>query len=131
MTNLIKNIKYFDGFEVQAAELEIITGKPCILKVRLKNGDEIESVGDDFFECFKSLRNSNKSIVYYCKGAKKNVLPSRMTRQMTMGLTAYETVLGQQARKEDLVDIFDFDDENIVSDPQEQDEYQKEWFASL
>ncbi|MCG8711060.1 hypothetical protein JHU04_004416 [Brenneria sp. 4F2] len=70
-------------------------------------------------------------MTYYCKGAKKNVLPSRMTRQMTNGLSAYETTLGQQAHKKDLVDIFSYEDKNIVSDPEEQDEYMKKWFSSL
>ncbi|MBP2198247.1 hypothetical protein [Pantoea cypripedii] len=103
----------------------------CILEVDIPFNNNFIVEADDFYECFRKLREMDKSITYYCKGARLNVLPSRMARQMTMGMSAYETTRGKPARKEDLVDIFDYEDQGLVLDPERQDEYQKEWFLSL
>ncbi|WP_168395638.1 hypothetical protein, partial [Erwinia amylovora] len=95
------------------------------------NNQQLNAEGEDFFECFKKIRRLNKSIIYYCKGAKINVIPSRMTRQMSKGMSAYETNLGIPARKENLVNIFEYEKEGLASDPLEQDEYEAKWFSSL
>ncbi|MEB5704266.1 hypothetical protein [Pantoea anthophila] len=122
----------FDGV-VRNVEVHLISGVKCLMKVDIecKNQYQLNAEGDDFFECFKKIRELDKNIVYYCKGAKVNVLPSRMTRQMSKGLSAYETSLGIPARKENLVNIFDYANEGLASDPLEQDEYEVKWFSSL
>lgn len=120
----------FDG-EVRDVEVNLINGAKCIMKVDIESKCQLNAEGDDFFECFKKIRELDKSIIYYCKGAKVNVLPSRMTRQMSKGLSAYETSLGIPARKENLVNIFDYANEGLASDPLEQDEYEVKWFSSL
>ncbi|WP_147194978.1 hypothetical protein [Pantoea sp. CCBC3-3-1] len=116
---------------VSDVEMNLISDIKCIIKIFIKDECELIAEGEDFFECFKKIRALDKSIVYYCKGAKINVLPSRMTRQMTKGLSAYETSLGEPARKENLVNIFDYEEEGLASDPIEQDEYEAKWFSSL
>ncbi|KOC87610.1 hypothetical protein NG42_19855 [Winslowiella iniecta] len=113
------------------ADVELIIENSCILKFSLKNGDVYIAEGDDFFSCLEEIRSINKAIIYYCKGCKRNVFPSRMARQMAMGLSAYETTIGKQARIEDLVDIFDYEDKDLVSDPQDQYEWQQRWIATL
>lgn len=118
--------KYNDVIGV--AELNLITNEKCILELSIPGKNKMTAEGEDFFESFKILRYIDKSIIYFCKGSKVNVMPSRMTRQMTRGLSAYETMLGVPARKENLVNIFDYEENNLVSDPIQQDEYQKEWF---
>jgi hypothetical protein len=50
---------------------------------------------------------------------------------MSKGMSAYETTLGKQARKESLVNIFDFESDNLAADPIQQDEYIEKWCASL
>lgn len=57
-----------------------------------------------------------------CKGAKRNVYPSSMCRDMSGGLIAYEFHEGKHATSEDIVPIFNFDDEDIVS-PAEQKQH--------
>ncbi|UVL00356.1 hypothetical protein [Pseudomonas sp. B21-048] len=44
---------------------------------------------------------------------------------------AYEHKLGVRATKKDLVNIFDFDDKDIISDPQMQTDYFFRWLESL
>lgn len=131
MEKISKIIQYSNGDHKCEAMLEAFVEELCTLRIKIEDGSEYISTAHDFFECFKKIRNENKDLKFYCKGAKKNVFPSRMTRQMSMGLSAYETSLGVQARKENLVNIFDYEDQDLVTDPGEQDEYQREWFASL
>ncbi|WP_246762650.1 hypothetical protein [Erwinia phyllosphaerae] len=122
---------YDNHIDINDVEINLINDIKCVMTVRITNEYKITAEGEDFFECFKKVRGLDKAITYYCKGAKINVLPSRMTRQMTKGLTAYETSLGAPARKENLVNIFDYEDKNLASDPIEQDEYEAKWFLSL
>jgi len=116
---------------VREVEVHLINDAKCIMKVFIHDDQQLNAEGDDFFECFKKIRELDKSIVYYCKGAKLNTVPSRMTRQMSKGLSAYETALGVPARKDNLVNIFDYEDEGLSLDPAEQDEYETTWFSSL
>lgn len=130
--NLTKrSISYKIGELIYQAELHLTTNSQCILSVDIFGKGVLTACGSDFFECFRSLRELDKSIIYYCKGAKINVIASRMTRQMTKGLSAYQTTLGEQARKKDLVNIFDYEDQGLAVDPSQQDNYQEEWFLSL
>ena len=39
---------------------------------------------------------------------------------MTAGLKAYELKMGEQARRSDLVNIFDYDDNNLTNNPSKQ-----------
>jgi len=119
-----------DGI-VHDVEVHLISDIKCAMSVYIGNKCQLNAEGEDFFECFKKIRELDKQIVYYCKGAKINVIPSRMTRQMTKGLSAYETTLGVPARREKLVNIFDYANEGLASDPSEQDQYEAKWFASL
>lgn len=128
--NIVKIKVCYDNC-LNEAELHLINDCNCIIKLYIENKCILTAEGGDFFECFKRMRLLDKSVVYYCKGAKINVISSRMTRQMTKGLSVYETNLGRPARKEDLVNIFDYEDEGLSSDPCEQNEYEVRWFTSL
>lgn len=88
-------------------------------------------VSEDFFSCFSELRRRLPEMVFLCKGAKTNVYPSRMSRQMSRGMNAYECTRGKPALRENIVHVFDFDDENISSSPDEQDAYHRDWLMSL
>lgn len=123
----------------------LIKGKQCPLELKLKSCSEIGyqitllmdsqplvTVSDiDFYECFARLREQNADIIFLCKGAKINVYPSRMARQMSGGLMAYECTLGQPALLENIVSIFDFDDHNIAKNPDEQVAFHQEWLNSF
>ena len=94
------------------------TDPPCI---QLKINDSIfVSIGNDLYSCLANLRNQLPGITFLCKGSKINVHPSRSTRQMTSGLMAYELIMGKQAKHSDLVNIFDYDDNNLTNKPGEQ-----------
>lgn len=102
----------------------------CMMTLLISGEVIEESQGNDFFSCLCDLRDKVKNITFLCKGAKKNVYPSRMARQMANGIKAYELTLGRQAERGDLVGIFDYEVEDLVS-PDEQKEYFDKWISSL
>ena len=50
---------------------------------------------------------------------------------MTSGLMPYELIMGKQAKHSDLVNIFDYDDNNLTNKPGEQKIFFEEWVKSL
>jgi len=104
---------------------------PVALSVNFADGFSISRSGNTIFECFSKIRASLPSIVFLCKGAKRNVYPSRMSSQMASGLLAYEFKLGEQALKKDIVNIFDHDEIDVVEDPNDQAEFYRIWLESL
>ena len=113
----------------EKADLLYKTDPPCI---QLKINDSIFfSIGNDLYSCLANLRNQLPDITFLCKGSKINVHPSRSTRQMTSGLMAYELTMGKQARRSDLVNIFDYDNNNLTNNPDEQNIFFEEWIKSL
>lgn len=95
--------------------------------------NETQSIieGANIFECFAKLRMMHPKIRFLCKGSKINVHPSRMSSQMSSGLMAYELTLGRQALRENLVNIFEHENENLTNDYQEQQQFFKKWINSL
>ena len=84
------------------------------------NNSNFISTGDDLYTCLAKLREQMPDIDLLCKVSKINIHPSRSTRQMTAGLMAYELKMGEQARRSDLVNIFDYDDNNLTNNPSKQ-----------
>ncbi|XCY72415.1 hypothetical protein QLG25_17490 [Pseudomonas sp. CBR-F] len=76
--------------------------------------------GKDIYVCLAKVRSDFPHLTFLCKGAKLNVMPSRMASQMGAGLVAYQMTMGKPALPEDIVHIFDYEDENLTNDPQEQ-----------
>lgn len=87
--------------------------------------------GKDIFVCLAKVRADFPHITFLCKGAKINVMPSRMASQMSNGLVAYEMTLGKQASRADIVHIFDYEENNLTNNPQEQVDFFKSWIKSL
>ena len=54
-----------------------------------------------------------------------------MSSQMSTGLVAYELKLGIPSEEEDLVRIFDYEDENLTNNIEEQRTFYKRWLESL
>lgn len=100
------------------------------ITVELGDGQKKTYFGSDFYRCFAALRKDNDNFVFYCKGAKTNVHPSSMASQMSLGLKAYELVIGKEPSIDDLVFIFDYEEEELSSDPDEQRQFYLNWMAS-
>ncbi|MFC6337701.1 hypothetical protein GIR22_24800 [Pseudomonas sp. CCM 7891] len=87
--------------------------------------------GKDIYVCLAKVRADFPHITFLCKGAQKNVMPSRMASQMSAGLVAYKMTMGKSATREDIVHIFDYEEDNLTNDPQEQIVFFKSWLVSL
>ncbi|TKI62029.1 hypothetical protein FC756_19370 [Lysinibacillus mangiferihumi] len=66
-----------------------------------------------------------------CNGAALNVYPSQMQLSMGPGRLAYKLKFGKPATTEDIVDIFEFEDDLKFVTVEEQFSYYKRWLKSL
>jgi len=123
-------IVYCNGVR-ESVKIKLNLRRPCYLHFSRSNGFTFSAGGEDFFECLCELRRALKDVTFLCKGAKLSVYPSRMMRDMAMGLKAYDHKIGKPATKMDEVDIFDYEDFNITNNPSDQDVFWKEWLGFL
>jgi hypothetical protein len=113
----------------QIAELLCDSEKLTITFV-MKDGYRKLYTGDDFYKCLGHVRKDHHDIIFLCKGAKINVHPSTMSSQMSLGVKAYELTLGKRALLSDVVNIFDYEENNLTNDPDIQKEFFLRWFES-
>jgi hypothetical protein len=86
----------------------------------------------DFFEALCSIRIEleKDQLIPYCYGSSLNVYPSRMSREMSAGKSAYKLQIGRQSSKQDLVGIFNQGPDIIPASVSQQKEYFDGWIAS-
>ena len=98
----------------------------------IDTGQERFDAGD-LFEAMTDLRRvlERTGAQLLCAGARVDVYPSGMCRDMGGGRQAYATQIGKPARMEDLVDIFAYAEPESVGTVQQQVEFHAEWIESL
>ncbi|WLI14450.1 MULTISPECIES: hypothetical protein [Pseudomonas] len=96
----------------------------------MKSGLNKTYSDSNFYRCFARIREDNPNIQFLCKGSKLNVHPSSMSSQMSLGLKAYELTLGKTSSLNDVVYIFDYEDNNLTNDPHEQLSFYRRWIES-
>jgi len=99
----------------------------CIVR-----GEMHHSEASDFFEAFSRLRRrvlEPRGLIPFCHGASLKVWPSAMSRDMGRGLKAYRIEHGAPASE--LVGIFDEGPDIIPSSVAHQENFAREWVASL
>lgn len=101
------------------------------MKVTMPEGDVKIYTGMDYYCCLGEVRKQFPDVKFLCKGAKLNVHPSRMSSQMSGGIVAYETRWGEPTDDSDIVNIFDYEDQNLTNDINEQIDYYERWMNSL
>ncbi len=115
-------------------ELELTEHENSIFSILLKyNNLDFEGRADNYFDALKLLRRELEKHNYQivCKGACKNVYPSAMIICMGEGRKAYALRKGIPAKFDDLVDIFDFNEELDCVSVVDQERYYDSWFDSL
>jgi len=130
----IKNLKirYSDG-KTEECSIEIIQ-QPQWKLIYLGAGlQEQEFAGADLFDALVELRKTLEKIgiQLLCAGARRDVYPSGMSRDMSGGRKAYVTSLGRPALRTALLDIFDSADYELVGSVAEQQMFHEKWVASL
>jgi hypothetical protein len=121
-------IKLQTGNTIETATL--IDGYSSLTFIR-SNGFKKTYTDHDLYLCLAQIRRDFPDIKFLCKGAKINVYPSAMCSQMSNGAVAYETKLGEKAPRDQIVHIFDFEDQDIAQDIREQRAFHREWLNSF
>lgn len=83
----------------------------------------------DVYVCFGILRKEFNDVQFLCKGSKINVYPSAMASQMSSGVVAYEVYIGEPDAE--LVRIFDYAENDLTNDINEQVAYRNKWADSI
>ncbi|WP_339203904.1 hypothetical protein MHH56_22440 [Paenibacillus sp. FSL K6-3182] len=86
-----------------------------------------------FFDALISIREEleKDNILIACNGATENVFTSPMQLSMGVGRKVYKLTVGEQARVNDVVDIFEFEKELRSVSICAQAEYYRGWLDSL
>ena len=102
--------------------------------LKMKLTDEVISFkSENCFQALEQLRHylEQKNIQIQCNGAALNVYPSPMALSMGVGRLSYKLHLGRQAKMEDLVDIFNCDEDLKFVTINEQLNHYEDWLKSL
>lgn len=104
----------------------------CSLKLTLDDGRAFTAESSDYFECLILVRRDLEAegIVVCCHGARRDVWPSGMTRDMGAGLKAYVLRLGRAPDRGDLISIFEPADRALIGTVAEQQGHFREWWES-
>jgi hypothetical protein len=118
------NIRHNNG-HIIVGEIEyFIFGydQECTLEFNSSLTEKLMFTESDFFECLIMLREELDRFSYYplCNGARIDVYPSGMCRDMGNGLCAYIHAPNKQVDMEDLVDIFDYANPDLIASVDEQ-----------
>jgi len=118
-----------DGHK-ERAKLQYDAAKIFII-FTMKNGFRKKYESEDLYLCLAKIRHDLPHIKFLCKGSKLNVTPSRMCSQMSGGFVAYELTMGKPATFNDIVYIFNYEENDIAQTLEEQKEFYKAWLQSL
>jgi len=115
--------------EVRDIRGHVLTGdRQYTLELEIPNVGLHRTEGPDQFDCLLLARVElePQGFRFLVNGARRNVWPSGMARDMGGGRQAYVLVLGQPGRPE-LVDIFEPADESQIALVQEQRDFFQTW----
>lgn len=99
------------------------------LSILFLSGLQKTYTGLDIYVCFGLLRKEFCHMKFLCKGSKINVYPSAMSSQMSCGLVAYEVKIGEPDGEP--VRIFDYEENDLTNDIEEQFAFRKRWGESF
>jgi len=113
--------------------LKISERKPCIIEFEHLWPKEQTFHGKDLFDCLIRLRLylEKNNYLLLCNGARVDVYPSGMSRDMSNGRLAYITTLGESTTKNNIIDIFDETNQTNVGTVEQQKEFRTQWINSI
>ena len=132
MTSIHVEIASLSG-EREPCEIEFTQGVPITMTIRSTRFGELSFTDNNLFAALSAYRRllEQEGYLLLCNGARKDAYPSRMALQMGGGRKIYLLRPGKQAKREDLVDIFDAATIEQVCGVDEQRNAYEEWVRSL
>jgi hypothetical protein len=123
----------FSQGNTQEGLVEFSLSPPWVIEFTCSNTPKIIFSDNDLFECLIQLRQKmvQKSCIPLCNGARRDVYPSRMSREMGGGIMGYVHQLNKHPTNDDLVNIFDYAEPNILVSVDEQKKFHRLWLDSL
>ena len=118
---------------VSQCTLTFSSRPPWIIEFNNPEIGHYDSTGDDLFEALLGIRIKleQKGWFITCYGSQIDTYPSRMSRQMSGGRKLYVMKLGEPAKEESLVDIFETTSADKIGTVEEQQKYYIKWLNSL
>ena len=125
--------RFSDG-TVKELRLNVSVDTECkLFQIQLEKFEENATCfrETDLYKAMQALREylEAKGCQLLCAGARPDVFPSGMCRDMEAGCIAYVIPLGKRATE--LVNIFDYAEPALVGTVQQHREYLEAWKASL
>lgn len=132
MTIICVSISSVSG-DLEPCEIEFTQGTPIVMKTRSNHFGTAQFTGDNLFDVLSKFRLliEGSGYLLLCNAARKDAYPSRMALEMGGGRKIYILRHGMQARREDLVDIFDAASISQVCTVAEQRACYESWIRSL
>lgn len=132
MTEIEVQIERNGATERAAGTYEPRAGR-CHLELNLHDGRVLQADEADYFEALVTIRRELEAegARVICQGARRDVWPSGMARDMGAGLKAYVLVPGQRPTRDDLVGIFEAADPSLIGTVAEQEVASRSWLASF
>jgi hypothetical protein len=105
-----------------------LNGRDYRLELRLDDGRAVIADERDYFECLLTVRRQLQAegLRVCCQGARRDVWPSGMARDMGSGLGAY--VLTSAPGRPELVAVFDPADLALIGTVEEQEAHFRSWW---
>jgi hypothetical protein len=118
---------------VSEAELSFSVQKPWRMELRTQSGMEFISTARDLFASMQEIRTGLEVPGYklLCNGARLDVFPSGMSRDMSGGMVAYVLTMGKYTTPEDIVRIIDPAAPEQIASVMQQEEFHKRWLDSF
>jgi hypothetical protein len=113
--------------------MNIASDPPWIIEFTALDIPKMILKNRDLFECLIDLRKELVKFRYrpLCNGARLNIHASSMSREICGGEMAYIIHMGEQARREDVVNIFEYAEPDLIVSVSEQQEFYHNWVKSL
>jgi hypothetical protein len=113
---------------LRATDTESQSPDCCRLQI---DGSETEYSSWNFFYALLELRRGleQDGIQLLCAGARVDLWPSHMGLDMGRGLKGYVNKIGEQAKRETLIGIFESSERQFVGSVQQQSDFHENWLA--
>ena len=121
------------GSETFPCDINFSDAEPHWISAKISGLFDHEGPCQDVFDGLCDIRKKlwPMGIKLLCVGARMDVYPSGMARQMSGGVVAYRLKMGVPAQRPDVVRIFDAAAADQVGTVEEQADYFRRWSASL
>ena len=134
VSNQIASVELQDeSGRIVSGQLYCSTQPPWRMSLLVADIVNLQCQERDLFECMVVLRQhlSKQRWLLLCNGARTDVYPSGMSREMSGGMMAYRHQLGIKPTRDDLVSILDYAPPESIGTPEEQRQYRTSWMQSL